>query len=113
MERTIEEEIKIVLKVIKETVPVKRIYLFGSHGRAEGKEGDDLDICVVLPKGVELREIEAIKSIRKALRDKKTRALDLVVSKEEEFLERLAGPTMEREISEKGILLYEDTPSRS
>jgi len=44
--------------------------------------------------------------IRKAIRDKKTMPVDIVVSKENKFNQRKSSITIERQIEQDGILLY-------
>ena len=53
-----------------------------------------------------MREIDAMKLIRKAIRDKKTLPVDVVVSKEHIFNERKNTPTLERHILQEGMMIY-------
>ena len=45
----IRENLKIIVKNIKETMPVSAIYLFGSYANGTPKENSDLDIYIVTP----------------------------------------------------------------
>ena len=47
-----------------------------------------------------------MRSIRKAIRDKKKMPVDIVVSKEESFNQRKSLISIERQIEKDGILLY-------
>ena len=49
-------------------------------------------ICIVLHYSAVLREIDAVKLIRKAIRDQKTMFVDVVVNKEHDFRERKNTP---------------------
>ncbi|MCL6087743.1 MAG: nucleotidyltransferase domain-containing protein [Actinobacteria bacterium] len=106
MEKRIKDELNVLKDIIIKTIPVARIFLFGSY--ASGKPGidSDLDIYVVMRENVKIREIDAMRLIRKAIRDKKTMPADIVVGKENNFNRRKSSNTIERQIEQKGILLY-------
>lgn len=106
MEKRIKDELNVLKDIIIKTIPVARIFLFGSY--ASGKPGidSDLDIYVVMRENVKIREIDAVRLIRKAIRDKKTMPADIVVGKENDFNRRKSSNTIERQIEQKGILLY-------
>jgi hypothetical protein len=61
-----------------------------------------LDIYVVLSENADMREIDAVRLIRKAIRGKKTMPVDLLVSKKHNKI----APTIERQIVQEGIVLY-------
>ena len=50
---------------------MKQIFLFGSYAKGIVHEESDLDIYVVIPENTDIREIDAMRLIRKAIRNKK------------------------------------------
>lgn len=106
MEKRIQDELNILTDIIVDTIPVEQIFLFGSYAGGTPHTDSDLDIFVVMPDNANIREIDAIRLIRKAIRDKKTMPVDVVVSKENKFNQRKSAITIERQIAQEGIVLY-------
>jgi len=106
MEKRIQDELNILKDIIVDTVPVEQIFLFGSYAGGTPHAGSDLDIYVVMPENADIREIDAMRLIRKAIRGKKTMPVDVVVSKENKFNQRKSAPTIERQIAQEGMVLY-------
>jgi len=106
MEKRIQDELNTLRDIIVNTVPVKQIFLFGSYAGGTPHADSDLDIYVVMPENANIREIDAMRLIRKAIRDKKTMPVDVVVSKDSKFNQRKSGPTLERQITQEGVKLY-------
>ncbi|NLI93043.1 MAG: nucleotidyltransferase domain-containing protein [Peptococcaceae bacterium] len=106
MEKRIQDELNVLTKIILDTVPVKQIFLFGSYAGGIVHAESDLDIYVVIPDNAEIREIDAMRLIRKAIRDKKTIPVDVIVSKEKKFNLRKFSPTIERHVVQEGRVLY-------
>ncbi|MBC8386953.1 MAG: nucleotidyltransferase domain-containing protein [Actinobacteria bacterium] len=106
MEKRIKDELNILKDIIIKTIPVGRIFLFGSYAGGKPHIDSDLDIYVVMPDNAKIREIDAMKLIRKAIRDKKTMPVDIVVSKENNFNQRKSMISIEHQIEQNGILLY-------
>ncbi len=71
MERRIQDELNIIKDTIVDTVPVEQIFLFGSYACGAPHAESDLDIYVVLSENADMREIDAVRLIRKAIRGKK------------------------------------------
>jgi hypothetical protein len=59
-----------------------------------------------MPENIDIREIDAMILIHKAIRDKKTMPVDVIVTKKDKFDQRKSTPTIERQIVEEGMLLY-------
>lgn len=95
-----------ICAIIRETVHTERIYLFGSYAYGTPNKDSDYDICVVIPDG-STRPVDAIKKIRRALYPIQTIPMDVLVYTESGFRKRLMGPTLERTIADKGVLLYD------
>ena len=106
MEKRIRNELNILKDIILKTIPVRRMFLFGSHAGGKPRIDSDLDIYIIMPDYAKIREIDAMRLIRKAIRDKKTMPVDIVVSKEGSFNKRKSLITIERQIEKDGILLY-------
>jgi len=49
------------------TVPVKQIFLFGSYANGTPQTDSDLDIHVVISENADIREIDAMRLIHKAI----------------------------------------------
>lgn len=106
MEKRIRDELNTIKDIIVNTVPVERIILFGSYANGVPQADSDLDIYVVMPENANIREIDAMKLIQRAIRDKKTMPVDVIVSKTNKFNQRKSTPTIERQIAQKGMVLY-------
>ncbi|MHB1253557.1 MAG: nucleotidyltransferase domain-containing protein [Candidatus Humimicrobiaceae bacterium] len=106
MEERIRDELNTIKDIIIKTIPVGKIFLFGSYAGGKPHIDSDLDIYVVMPNNARIRGIDAIRLIRKAIRDKKTMPVDIVVSKENNFNQRKSSISFERQIEQDGILLY-------
>lgn len=106
MEKRIHDELNILKGIILDTVPVEQIFLFGSYVDGTAHADSDLDIYVVISDNANIREIDAMRLIRKAIRNKKTMPVDVVVGKESKFNQRKSAPTIERQIAQEGMVLY-------
>ncbi|MHB1253926.1 MAG: nucleotidyltransferase domain-containing protein [Candidatus Humimicrobiaceae bacterium] len=106
MEERIRDELNNLKDIIIKTIPVGKIFLFGSYASGKPNIDSDLDIYVVMSDNAKIKEIDAMRLIRKAIRDKKTMPVDIVVSKENKFNQRKSSITIERQIEQDGILLY-------
>lgn len=106
MKKRIRDELDTLKDVIIETIPVGKIFLFGSYADGKPDADSDLDIYVVMSDKAKIKEIDAMRLIRKAIRDKKTMPVDIVVGKEKKFNKRKSSITIERQIEKDGILLY-------
>lgn len=98
-------EIETIVKKIADIIPVKKIILFGSFAYGNPTEYSDIDICVISDDT--RRKIEILHEIRKKIRGVKY-PVDILVYNSDEFSKRSDSITsMERQISQKGIVLYE------
>lgn len=99
-------ELDSIKNVIIDTVPVERIYLFGSYARGEQRNDSDIDLYVVLSDDAPIRATDAMTDINEAIYHIKTIPTDILVSKKSRFDARRTGFTIEHEVAEKGTLLY-------
>jgi len=106
LEQQIQDELQILIDTIIGIVPVDQIFLFGSYATGIPHADSDLDIFVVLKEDADIREIDAMKLISKAIRDKKTMPVDIIVSKKNKFNQRKYTPSIERHIAQEGMVLY-------
>jgi predicted nucleotidyltransferase len=55
------------LEAMDRVMPLRAVYLFGSHARGEGRPDSDVDLCIVAD-GAE-RQLEAARKFREAMGD--------------------------------------------
>lgn len=106
MPQKIQEQIDTIKKIIIATVPVERIYLFGSYAYGEPDENSDLDFYVVMKDDAPYRPLDAMTKINHALWGHKSVPADILVNKKSRFQYRISAPTLEQEIAEKGLVIY-------
>jgi predicted nucleotidyltransferase len=103
-----QDEIRAITEVIKETVDCERIYLFGSYARGEPNEDSDFDFYVVLPDDGG-QPLETLQKIYRRLgkTDRVMTPVDILANHASRFEARKTLPTMERQVSREGVVLYE------
>lgn len=106
MEKQVLDELNILKDIIVETVPVEQIMLFGSYAYGTPHKDSDLDLYVVLKDDIQMRELDAIRAIYRAIGDKKTMPVDVLAGKKSRFDYRKTGLTLERKIAREGMVLY-------
>lgn len=90
---------------VKQLSPI-RIYLFGSFANGTNTENSDLDFYIVVDdKVTDLVQMTA--NAYKAIRSTKQRPVDIIVGTSSRFNERRSMMSVENEVFEKGVLLYE------
>ena len=99
------DELKKIKDAIITSVPAEKIYLFGSYANGNPNEESDYDIYVVIPN-IGIRPIEAIQSIYRSMRGKRTIPMDVLASTVDTFERRSKQVTLERKIANEGVLLY-------
>ena len=101
----IKEDISKISNIISESFKVKKIILFGSYAKGTEKADSDIDICILTDEDV--RKIEVLRKIRRALYDYVSIPLDLLIYKTDEFYERADKlKSIEREIQKEGVAIY-------
>ena len=106
MNSSIKAELDVLKEIIVNTVPVEKIYLFGSHAAGTPGKDSDLDLYVVLNDNVQMRLIDAVTQIRLAIGRKKTMPVDILANTLSRYQKRTELPTIERTISREGIKIY-------
>ena len=105
MHKQIQNEINVIKESILQTVSAEAIYLFGSYAYGTPGEESDLDIYVVVPDDTAgLIKLQA--DIRGLLWKKRSVPLDLLIGRSSVFNRRKNGPTLEKVIAQKGIVLH-------
>jgi len=99
------DELLAIRDAIISAVPVEKIYLFGSYATGQANEDSDYDLYVVIPN-IGMRPIEAIQSIHRSMRGKRTTSMDVLAGTTETFERRSKQVTLERKIADEGVLLY-------
>jgi len=106
MKKPVLDEIEKLKNIIVATVPVEKIYLFGSYAYGRPHKDSDLDFYVVLKQGFEMRSIDAGIKIRLAICNFQNMPVDIITNHHDVFLARSKAPTIERKILREGVLLY-------
>lgn len=109
MTEKVRADLQKICDVIVATVPAVQIYLFGSYAYGQPHEDSDYDIYIVLEDGGP-RPLDAAVAVRRALLPVDTGPLDILANHASAFSERCRIPTIEREVSQKGVLLYGREP---
>ena len=103
------EKIKMQLDSYTELISsftwVLQIYLFGSYAYGEPDEYSDIDLLVIVEDSRD--PIKATISINKHLVGKRTIPLDIVVNRKKEFNQAVANNSIQKLISDNGVLLYD------
>lgn len=99
-------ELEMIKDAIVKTVPVKKIYLFGSYARGTQTDYSDYDIYLVLHDN-SMRPVEAIQKAYRSIRGVNRKSIDILANSNSCFNERKNLPTIERRVFQEGVVLYE------
>ena len=99
------DEIEIIKQRLIEQVNPTCVYLFGSFANGTAHADSDLDFYIIVDDGE--KDLHAVASAYKAIRDVKQRPMDILVGTKSGFDERKDQFTVENEVFHKGILIYE------
>ena len=106
MHPILKTELDTLTSIIIDTVPVERIYLFGSYAYGTPHKDSDLDLYVVLKDDVHIRMIDAALHINLAIGRKQSMPVDIITNTLKRYLKRAQLPTLERTIAQHGIKIY-------
>jgi predicted nucleotidyltransferase len=104
-----KESIKRITNAIAGAVPAEKIYLFGSYAYGVPNKNSDFDFYVIIPEN-SMRPIEAMRQSQRALcvLEPDAPPIDVVASTQSKFdIMSNRINTIEKEIAQKGVLLYE------
>jgi len=102
----IKQELDELTRVISNTVPVEEIYLFGSYAYGTPNKDSDLDFFIVFKDDMQIRILDAIRSIYNAVDPVRKKPIDFLGLKQDRFLYKKKYATLERKIAREGIKLY-------
>jgi hypothetical protein len=101
------EEILKIKDAIISAVDVEKLYLFGSYAYGTPNEDSDYDFYMIIPDDG-IRPIDAMSEAGMALWGKKVKGCDILAGTPETFERRSKKAwTIEGEVANKGVLLYE------
>ena len=105
MNHELSGELNQVVQNIRNKISVKQIILFGSYAYGNPRKDSDIDLCVITEDG--RRKIEIILDIQESVYKTAKHSIDILVYKPEEFLYRSESvSTIEKTISNKGVIIY-------
>jgi len=102
----ITKEIEKIRDIIINTIPLEKLYLFGSYAYGTPNEDSDYDFYAVIPND-SMRPLIAIQEIHGATGNMKRKPMDVLAGTVEIFERRSKLLTIEKTIAEKGVLLYD------
>jgi predicted nucleotidyltransferase len=105
MSERLKQQLDIYTEVISSLEWVRQIFLFGSHAYGEPQEHSDLDLLVIVDDSLD--PINATVKINQQLIGKRTIPLDVVVNRKKDFDKATKENTIQKMISDTGVLLYE------
>jgi len=101
----ITAELKGIVENITDSIAVKKIILFGSYAYGNPRNNSNIDLCVITDD--KRRKIEIIWDIQEVAYKSAKHSLDILVYRPDEFSDRSDSvSTIEKTISNKGILIY-------
>lgn len=104
---TVNDEILKIKDAIVNAVEVEKLYLFGSYAYGTPTEDSDYDFYMVIPDNG-MRPIDAMTEAGLALWGKKAKSTDILAGTVETFERRSKKVwTVENDVANKGVLLYE------
>ncbi len=99
------QEIDILKMQFVRVLGPAQIYLFGSYADGTYQPHSDFDFYIVIDdENADFVELTA-KAYR-AIRDVKQRPVDIIVGSRSRFESRKNIPSVEKEVAQKGVLLY-------
>jgi predicted nucleotidyltransferase len=107
---TVSPEIRRIADTIRQAVPVEKIYLFGSYAYGAPHKDSDYDFFLVIPDGV-MRPMEAMQqsqlAVARSMR-RRTTPIDILATSQSNFnrMRNLIN-TVEKDVDQKGVLLFE------
>lgn len=105
MSEIIKQEIDKYIALISTLSGVLQIYLFGSYAYGEPREYSDIDLLIIVDDNLD--PINATVKINQQLVGQRTTPLDIVVNRKKDFVKAAGENTIQKHISENGVMLYE------
>ncbi|MCL2108285.1 MAG: nucleotidyltransferase domain-containing protein [Oscillospiraceae bacterium] len=103
----INDEILKIKDAIVGSVPIEKLYLFGSYARGTQNDDSDYDFYMVI-SNTGMRPLEAMEKAVSSVCGLRRKPMDVLAGTVETFERRSKGiSTIEREVANEGVLLYE------
>ena len=103
----ITDEIKQIMNIIIEDLPIEKLYLFGSYAYGTPTNESDYDFFMLIQNGG-IKPIDArIKARYSISKINCIKNMDILADYKDRFEERSKFNTLERKIVQEGVLLYE------
>jgi len=107
MDNVIQEKLNLIKNNVLKIVPdTEAIYLFGSYVYGIPHKDSDLDICVVIPDSFPDNPVDVGMEINKGLYKTLRMPMDLFVKKSAVFNRRKQASTLEKVITQDGVMIY-------
>lgn len=101
-------QIDVLKDCIVGSISPLKVYLFGSFASNTSTPESDIDFYVIVDDSVG-STLSLTQQAYRAIRGKKNRPVDIIVVRQSKFEERKSWElSLEREVDEKGVLLYAD-----
>ena len=101
----VNDEIREMTRRFVEALQPKKIILFGSYAKDTYREDSDYDFYIVVEDSKTDWYDQTLQAY-KAIRPVRTRPVDILVGTNSAFERRRQHPSIEREVYQKGVLLY-------
>ena len=103
----LNDEIREIADIIVKTIPIEKLYLFGSFAYGTPNAKSDYDFYAVIPNG-SMRPLDAMYEVGIATGRMKRKPMDFIAGTREVFDRRSTQlSTLEFEIASKGVVLYD------
>ena len=99
-----EEIMQMKDRIVSQLSPLQ-IYLFGSYAYGTPSPDSDYDFYIVVDDHQTDWHAQTVKAY-KAIRSVRTKPVDILVGTKSDFEKRKAYSSIEREVAQKGVLLY-------
>ena len=99
-----DEIISLKDRIVEQLSPLK-VYLFGSFADGTSKDDSDYDFYIIVEDSKTDWYDQTLQAY-KAIRSVRTRPVDILVGTNRAFERRKQHPSIEREVYQKGVLLY-------
>lgn len=100
------QEIEVLKQQFVNSLSPVGIYLFGSFAEGKNTADSDFDFYIIVDDSVTDIPAETTKAYR-SIRKAKSRPVDILVGTRSRFEARKNIPSVENEVYQKGVLLYE------
>ena len=100
-----EQEIERIKEQFVSRLSPKKIYLFGSFAEGKERNDSDYDFYIVVKDSTE-NIVDLTAEAYRAIRDVRSRAVDIIINTESRFENRKFRMGIENEVMNKGVLLY-------